>query len=96
MILLSQKLQLYEFSKVQPDDNVVKCDSDGQTQHREGYQPDVGGDLGGVRGGQGHGGDGARGYGDGETRARAGLHLLTWQTRGATHTCALRLVPGPP
>ena len=79
-----------------PDDNVVERDSNGQTQHSERYQPDVGGNLGGVRRGQGHGGDGARGYGDRETRARARLHLLARKTRGATHASALRLVPGPP
>ena len=79
-----------------PDDNVVECDSNGQSQHSERYQPDVGGNLGGVRRGQGHGGDGARGYGDWKTRARAWLHLLTRKTRGATHASALRLVPGPP
>ena len=89
------KSKFMNFSKL-PDDNVVKRDCDGQAQHSEGYQSDVGGDLGRVRGGEGHGGDGARGYGDWQTRARARLHLLARKTRGATHARALRLVPGPP
>lgn len=88
-------LKVYEFFQV-PDDNIVQRDSDGQTKYSEGYQPDVGGDLGWVRGGEGHGGDGARGYGDRQTRARARLHLLARKTRGTTHTSALRFVPGPP
>ena len=78
-----------------PYNDVVERNSDGEAKHGERDQPDVGRDLGGVRGGERHGGDRARGHGDRETRARARLHLLARQTRGAAHTRALRLVPCP-
>ena len=81
------------FSESSPDDNIVESDGNGETQDRESNETNVGGDLGRVRGGQGHRGDGAGGHWDRQTRATVQFHFLSRKTRVPAHTLALLLVP---
>ena len=81
------------FSESSPDDNIVESDGNGETQDRESNETNVGGDLGRVRGRQGHRGDGAGGHWDRQTRAAVHFHFLSRETRVPAHTLALLLVP---
>ena len=78
-----------------PDENEVEGDSYGEPEDSESHQPDVGGNLGRVGGGQRDGGDGAGGGGDWSTGAGGGLEFLTCRADTPTDTAAAGLVPHP-
>ena len=78
-----------------PNNDVVQGDGDGQAEDCEGHQSNVGGDLGRVGGGQGHGRYGAGRDGDRLAGAGGAVHLVSVRTGSPAGTLTGGLVPDP-